>query len=91
MTQGIQRHARPVEFSAAYLAKITPKARPSTRTRRDHWLVKALGDVFRDLIGRVDEIPDSLVDDVGFGSHTRAAGLRSEFTRLDAQLHARIY
>jgi hypothetical protein len=92
MTQGIQRNSRPVEFSAAYLARITPKTRPVPRERHDSWFVQALGDLCRVLIGRpVDEIPETLIDDVGFGSHTRAAGLRSEFNRLDAQLHARIY
>ncbi|HEY3546189.1 MAG TPA: hypothetical protein VGK17_08865 [Propionicimonas sp.] len=92
MTQGIQHSTRTHEFSPAYLARITPKVRPVARKRRDNWFVEALGDVFRVLIGRTkDEIPDSLVDDVGFGNHTPAAELRSEFNRLDAQLHARIY
>jgi hypothetical protein len=92
MTQGIQHSTRTHEFSPAYLARITPKVRPVTRERRDHWLVAALGDVFRLLIGpRVDELPDSLIDDVGLGNNTHAAELRSEFNRLDAQLHARIY
>ncbi|HSK34026.1 MAG TPA: hypothetical protein VK903_11115 [Propionicimonas sp.] len=92
MTQGIQRNARPLGFSASYLARITPKARPIARKRRDGWFVEALGDVFRAIIGRrEDEVPDRLIDDVGFGSHTHAAELRTELNRLDAQLHARFY
>lgn len=92
MTQGIHRNAHPAEFSAAYLARITPKTRPATRTRRDGWFIEAVTDLCRVLIGRRDErVPDTLIDDVGLGAHAHARELRSEFTRLDAQLHARIY
>jgi hypothetical protein len=92
MTQGIQHSSRSHEFSPAYLARITPKARPVARKRHDGWFVEALTDLCRVLIGRRDErVPDALIDDVGFGAHTHAAELRSEFNRLDAQLHARIY
>ncbi len=92
MTQGIQHSTRTHEFSPAYLARITPKVRPVARKRKDGWFVEALNDVFRVLIGRrQEEVPDALIDDVGFGSHTQDAVLRSEFNRLDAQLHARIY
>jgi hypothetical protein len=93
MTQGIQRSSHPREFSAAYLARITPKTSPVPRLRRDSWFVEALSDICRVLIGRrVDELPDSLIEDVGLGTSRRAAAERhSEFTRLDAQLHARFY
>ncbi len=99
MTQGIQRSTRPVEFSAAYLARITPKVGRVGRTRRDGRFVEALGKLGRVLVRprveelRVEELPDSLSDDVGLGAHTHphAAELRSEFNRLDAQLHARFY
>ena len=94
MTQGIQRSTRPVEFSAAYLARITPKVGRVARKRRDGWFVEALGNLGRVLVRpRVEELPDALTDDVGLAAHTHphAAGLRSEFNRLDAQLHARFY
>ena len=94
MTQGIQRNTRPVEFSAAYLARITPKARSARSERRDGWFVAALRDLWRALIGRGGgELPSSVLEDVGLGTHSHAhtAELRSEFNRLDAQLHARIY
>lgn len=94
MTQGIQRNTRPVEFSAAYLARITPKARPVVRKRREGWFFEALGNLCRVLVRpRVEELPGSLTDDVGLGAHTcpHPAELRSEFNRLDAQLQARFY
>ena len=92
MTQGIQHSTRTHEFSPAYLARITPKVRPVARKRPDGWFVAALNQLFRVLIGRRGEhVPDTLIGDVGFGRHATAAELRSEFNRLDAQLHARIY
>jgi hypothetical protein len=92
MTQGIQHSTRRREFSPAYLARITPQVRKDTRKRADGWFVEALNSLCRVLIPRrEDELPDSLIDDVGYGAHTRAAELRSEFNRLDAQLHSRFY
>ncbi len=92
MTQGIQHSTGTHEFSAAYLARITPKVRPVATKREDGWFVNARNQLGRVLIGRRDDhVPDALIDDIGFGSHTRAAELRSEFNRLDAQLHARFY
>jgi len=92
MTQGIQHSSRSHEFSPAYLARITPKARPKVRTRHDGWFVKAIGDVIRLLVPRrVDEVPTSLLEDVGLGAGSPTTELRTEFNRLDAQLHARFY
>jgi hypothetical protein len=92
MTQVIKRSSHPVEFSAAYLARITPYTPPVTRVHRDSWFVEALSDICRVLIGRpVDEVPDSLIEDVGLGTHRTASELHSEFIRLDSQLHARFY
>jgi hypothetical protein len=92
MTQGIQQSTRSHEFSPAYLARITPRARPDARKRPEGWLVEALSDLCRVLIGRrADEVPEALLEDVGLGAATREVELRSEFNRLDAQLHARFY
>lgn len=92
MTQGIQRSSHPVEFSAAYLARITPNTPPVPRARHDGWFVEALSVICRVLIGRpVDEVPNALLEDVGLGHRVTAREFRSEFNRLDAQLHARFY
>jgi hypothetical protein len=93
MTQGIQHSTRLHEFSPAYLARITPKVRKQTSRRRDGWFGEALNTLARFLIPRhLDEVPEGLHDDVGLGTTAGAErGLRSEFNRLDAQLHARFY
>ena len=91
MTQGIQHSTRLHEFSPAYLARITPKVRKETR--RDGWFAEALNALARVLIPRhLDEVPEGLHDDVGLGTTASADRTwRSEFNRLDAQLHARFY
>jgi hypothetical protein len=92
MTQGIQHGARIHEFSPAYLARITPKVRPKVRQRQDGWFVTTLSDVIGLLVPRrVDEVPKSLLEDVGLGAASPDTELRTEFNRLDAQLHARFY
>jgi len=92
MTQGIQHSNRIHEFSPAYLARITPKVRPKVRKRQDGWFVQALSDMIGLLLpSRVDEVPPSLLEDVGLGSASPDMELRTEFNRLDAQLHARFY
>jgi len=92
MTQGIQHNTRIHEFSPAYLARITPKVRPKARKRQDGWFVKALSDVVGFLVPRrADEVPTSLLEDVGLGAGSPDTELRTEFNRLDAQLHARFY
>lgn len=92
MTQGIQHSNRIHEFSSAYLARITPKVRPKVRKRQDGWFVQALSDMIGLLLpSRVDEVPPSLLEDVGLGSASPDTELRTEFNRLDAQLHARFY
>ncbi len=92
MTQGIQHSTRIHEFSPAYLARITPKGRPNVRKRQDGWFVRTLSDMI-DLLAprRADEVPTSLLEDVGLGAASPATQLRTEFNRLDAQLHARFY
>jgi hypothetical protein len=92
MTQGIQHSNRIHEFSPAYLARITTKVRPKVRKRQDGWFVQALSDMIGLLLpSRVDEVPPSLLEDVGLGSASPDTELRTEFNRLDAQLHARFY
>jgi hypothetical protein len=92
MTQGIQHSNRVHEFSPAYLARITPKARTKVRKRQDGWFVQALSDAIGLLLPRrVDEVPPSLLEDVGLGAASPDTALRTEFNRLDAQLHARLY
>ena len=92
MTQGIQHSNRIHEFSPAYLARITPKVRPKLRKRQDGWFTQAISDVIGLLLPRrVDEVPPSLLEDVGLGSASPDTELRTEFNRLDAQLHARFY
>jgi hypothetical protein len=92
MTQVIQHSNRIHEFSPAYLARITPKVRPKVRKRQDGWFVQALSDMIGLLLpSRVDEVPPSLLEDVGLGSASPDTELRTEFNRLDAQLHARFY
>jgi len=92
MTQGIHHSTRVHEFSPAYLARITPTVRPKVSTRKDGWLVRALSDVIGLLVPRrVDEVPASLLEDVGLGAASPDTELRTEFNRLDAQLHARFY
>ncbi len=92
MTQGIQHSGRIHEFSPAYLAKITPKVRPKASKRQDGWFVTALSDVIALLLPRrADEVPPSLLEDVGLGAASPDTELRTEFNRLDAQLHARFY
>jgi hypothetical protein len=79
-------------LSTAYLARITPKVRPKVRKRRDGWSVQALSDVIGLLLPRrVDEVPPSLLEDVGLGVASPDTESRTEFNRLDAQLHARFY
>jgi hypothetical protein len=92
MTQGIQHSNRIHEFSPAYLARIAPKVRPKVRKRHDGWFVQTLSDVIGFLLPRrVDEVPRSLLEDVGLGAASPDTELRTEFNRLDAQLHARLY
>jgi hypothetical protein len=92
MTQGIQHSTRIHEFSPAYLARITPKVRPKVRKRKDGWFVRVLSDVIGLLVPRsADEVPPSLLEDVGLGAASPDTELRTEFNRLDAQLHARFY
>jgi hypothetical protein len=92
MTQGIQHSNGVHEFSPAYLARITPRVRPKVRKRQDGWFVQAMSDVIGLLLPRrVDEVPPSLLEDVGLGAASPDTELRTEFHRLDAQLHARFY
>jgi len=92
MTQGIQHSNRIHEFSPAYLARITPKVRPKLRKRQVGWFTQAISDVIGLLLPRrVDEVPPSLLEDVGLGAASPDTELRTEFHRLDAQLHARLY
>ena len=92
MTQGIQHSNRIHEFSPAYLARITPKVRPKLRKRQDGWFTQAISDVIGLLLPRrVNEVPRSLLEDVGLGAASPDTELRTEFHRLDAQLHARLY
>ncbi|MCC6497759.1 MAG: hypothetical protein IT193_16020 [Propionibacteriaceae bacterium] len=92
MTQGIQHRTRTYEFSPAYLARITPKARPQARKRSGGWLVDALRRLIRAVVHpRPDEVPGSLLEDVGLGARATSPELRAEFNRLDAHLHARFY
>lgn len=92
MTQGIQHRTRSFEFSPAYLARITPQARPVARRRSVGWFVEALRTLARAIVPhRQEEVPDALIEDVGLGTRARGHELRSELNRLDAQLHARIY
>ena len=92
MTQGIPHSTRSYEFSPAYLAKITPKVRPRARKDSEGWFVAALSSLRRAIVRRrAEEVPGSLVEDVGLSGHTSAHKLRSAFNRLDAPLHARFY
>jgi hypothetical protein len=92
MTQGIQHSTRIHEFSPAYLARITPKVQPLVGKRQDGWFVRALSDVIGLLVPRrADEVPTYLLEDVGLGAASPDTELRTEFNRLDAQLHARFY
>ena len=92
MTQGIQHSNRIHGFSPAYLARITPKVRPKLRKRQDGWFTQAISDVIGLLLPRrVNEVPRSLLEDVGLGAASPDTELRTEFHRLDAQLHARLY
>ena len=92
MTQGIHHSTRIHEFSPAYLARITPKVRPQVRRRNDGWFVRALSDAIGLLLPRrADEVPPSLLEDVGLGAASPGTEFRTGFNRLDAQLHARFY
>ncbi len=92
MTQGIQHRTRTFEFSPAYLARITPKVHPQARKRSEGWFVDALRRLIRAVVHpRPEEVPGSLLEDVGLGAGATSPDLRMEFNRLDAQLHARFY
>ncbi len=92
MTQEIPYRTRSSNSAPADRATRTSAVTPPGAERRDSWFAKALSDLCRVLIDRrEDEIPDSLIDDLGLRGRAISRELRSEFNRLDAQVHARFY
>lgn len=92
MTQEIPYRTSSYNLAPSDRATRTSAAPPPGTERRDSWFVKALSDLCRVLIDRrFEDVPESLIDDVGLRTHATSRELRSGFNRLDAQLYARFY
>ncbi|MGV8907579.1 MAG: hypothetical protein ACOH1Y_01225 [Propionicimonas sp.] len=92
MTQGIPYATSSYGTASGTRATAASTTQPVTTGRSAGWLVQALRGLARFIASRRrDDVPEALREDVGLGTRRTAAERRSEFTRLDAQLHARFY
>lgn len=92
MTQEIPYRTSSYNLAPSDRAKAASTARPEAPKRSGSWFVEALHNLARAIVARrFEDVPESLIDDVGLRTHATSRELHSGFNRLDAQLYARFY